>query len=72
MSEAVLLDHGRVGKPGWVCRARSCSLRSADVQAELHVWPGGFHGFDVSAPDSVLGKAMISTRDAWVGRLLGG
>ena len=52
--------------------AYASRLWAAGVQAELHVWPGGFHGFDVTAPDSVLGKAMISTRDAWVGRLLGG
>jgi len=38
--------------------------------AELHVWPGGFHAFDLIAPDSALARAMISTRTAWVGRLL--
>lgn len=51
--------------------AYASALWAAGVQAELHVWPGGFHGFDLLAPDSTLGRAMISTRNAWVDRLLG-
>jgi acetyl esterase/lipase len=39
--------------------------------AELHVWPGGFHGFDLMAPHTALAKAMTATRTAWVARLLG-
>lgn len=39
--------------------------------AELHVWPGGFHGFDLMAPQSVLAQAMTVTRTAWLARLLG-
>ena len=38
--------------------------------AELHVWPGGFHGFDLMAPHAVLSQAMAATRTAWVARLL--
>jgi acetyl esterase/lipase len=38
--------------------------------AELHVWPGGFHGFDVMAPDAALSQAMRQTRTAWVRRVL--
>ena len=38
--------------------------------AELHVWPGGFHGFDLMAPHAVLSEAMTATRTAWVARLL--
>ncbi|HJQ05491.1 MAG TPA: alpha/beta hydrolase fold domain-containing protein [Nocardioides sp.] len=52
--------------------AYASGLWAAGVQAELHVWPGGFHGFDLVAPDTTLGRAMISTRNAWVNRLLGG
>ncbi|MBC3193746.1 alpha/beta hydrolase [Pseudonocardia sp. C8] len=52
--------------------AYASALWAAGVQAELHVWPGGFHGFDLMAPESTLGKAMIRSRNAWVGRLLGG
>ncbi|MFF7094496.1 alpha/beta hydrolase [Streptomyces rubradiris] len=52
--------------------AYASALWAAGVQAELHVWPGGFHGFDLVAPDSALGQAMLNTRRAWVNRLLGG
>ena len=45
-------------------------LWQAGVQCELHVWPGGFHGFDVFAPDAALSKIAVSTRNAWVRRLL--
>jgi acetyl esterase/lipase len=38
--------------------------------AELHVWPGGFHGFDQIAPDAVLSRAARSARGAWLRRLL--
>jgi acetyl esterase/lipase len=39
-------------------------------QAEWHVWPGGFHGFDLSAPHAALAQAMVSARNAWVSRIL--
>jgi len=35
------------------------------------VWPGGFHGFDMMAPHSVLAKAMRTARDSWVERTFG-
>lgn len=38
--------------------------------AELHVWPGGFHGFDMMAPHAAISQAMTAARTAWVGRLL--
>ena len=37
---------------------------------ELHVWPGGYHGFDQSAPGTALADAMIETRNAWLRRTL--
>jgi acetyl esterase/lipase len=37
---------------------------------ELHVWPGGYHGFDLSAPDTALARAMTETRNAWLRRTL--
>ncbi len=40
-------------------------------QAELHVWPGGFHGFDMMAPHAALSRSMTETRTNWVGRILG-
>ncbi|MBD0419010.1 alpha/beta hydrolase [Streptomyces sp. TRM S81-3] len=51
--------------------AYATALWAAGVQAELHVWPGGFHGFDLAAPDSTLGRAMLAARSTWVNRLLG-
>ncbi|MGI5380031.1 alpha/beta hydrolase [Streptomyces sp. CA-251387] len=39
--------------------------------AELHVWPGGFHGFDGFAPQAVLSQACRGAHLAWLKRLLG-
>ncbi|MGW3917603.1 alpha/beta hydrolase [Streptomyces sp. NPDC005070] len=38
--------------------------------AELHVWPGGFHGFDAFAPHAELARAARAARLAWLRRLL--
>lgn len=38
--------------------------------AELHVWPGGFHGFDQMAPEAALSRSMKETRTAWVRKIL--
>ncbi|MEV0893931.1 alpha/beta hydrolase [Promicromonospora sp. MEB111] len=51
--------------------AYASALWAAGVQAELHVWPGGFHGFDIMAPHTVLAKAMRTARDSWIARTLG-
>ncbi|MET7738401.1 alpha/beta hydrolase [Streptomyces sp. NPDC005402] len=40
--------------------------------AELHVWPGGFHGFDGFAPQAALSQAARAAQLAWLRRLLGG
>ncbi|GLV76240.1 alpha/beta hydrolase [Streptomyces hygroscopicus] len=45
-------------------------LLQAGVQTELHVWPGGFHGFDGIAPQAALSRTASATRTAWVRRLL--
>jgi acetyl esterase/lipase len=50
--------------------AYATALWHAGVQAELHVWPGGFHGFDLMAPHTAIAKAMTAARDEWIGRLL--
>lgn len=52
--------------------AYAVRLWQCGVQAELHVWPGGFHGFDMFAPQAALSQIAIATRAAWVRRLLGG
>lgn len=38
--------------------------------AELHVWPGAFHGFENFAPDTALARASAAARDGWLSRLL--
>ncbi|MGW6907726.1 alpha/beta hydrolase [Streptomyces sp. NPDC054940] len=40
--------------------------------AELHVWPGGFHGFDGFAPQAALSQACQAEQLSWLKRLLGG
>jgi acetyl esterase/lipase len=39
--------------------------------AELHVWPGGFHGFEGMAPQAALSRAAAAARLPWLRRLLG-
>ncbi|WP_341936051.1 alpha/beta hydrolase [Microbacterium sp. LWO14-1.2] len=51
--------------------AYATTLWASGVQAELHVWAGGFHGFDMFAPHSAVAQAMLAARDDWVTRLLG-
>jgi acetyl esterase/lipase len=38
--------------------------------AELHVWPGGFHGFDGIVPTAALSRAAVAARVDWLRRLL--
>ncbi|MEV5983275.1 alpha/beta hydrolase [Streptomyces sp. NPDC052114] len=42
----------------------------AGGQAELHVWPGAFHGFDGMAPRAALTRDARDTRTRWLRRLL--
>lgn len=43
---------------------------AAGGQAELHIWAGGFHGFDAMFPDARLSVAARAARSAWLGRFL--
>jgi len=43
----------------------------AGGDAELHVWPGGFHGFDSLAPEAKVSRAARAARLTWLRRLLG-
>jgi acetyl esterase/lipase len=38
----------------------------AGGSADLHVWDGGFHGFDLVAPESALGRASWQTKIDWL------
>ncbi len=42
----------------------------AGGDAELHIWNGGFHGFDIVFPDAALSRAARSARKAWLARVL--
>ncbi|TVY86788.1 Carboxylesterase [Lachnellula willkommii] len=50
--------------------AYASKLWESGVQAELHVWPGGFHGFDMFVPSHPLAQAASAARTAWLGRVL--
>jgi acetyl esterase/lipase len=45
-------------------------LWESGVQAELHVWPGGFHGFTGMQPQAALSRAAIGALAGWTDRLL--
>lgn len=46
------------------------ALWAAGVQAELHVWAGGFHMFHGPAPTAAVSVAAVAARADWVGRTL--
>ncbi|CPW41041.1 alpha/beta hydrolase [Mycobacteroides abscessus] len=46
-------------------------LWEAGVQAELHVWAGGFHGYDTVAPHTAITQATVAARESWLDRVLG-
>lgn len=45
-------------------------LWQAGGDAELHVWPGGFHGYDQAAPKSRLAQESWEARRRWLASLL--
>lgn len=51
--------------------AYACRLWAHSGQAELHVWPGAFHAFDVIAPTAQLSRQAQDTRIRWLARHLG-
>jgi acetyl esterase/lipase len=38
-------------------------------QAELHVWGGGAHGFDMYMPDAEITRAALDARSSWLRRI---
>lgn len=50
--------------------AYATGLWLAGGVAELHVWPGGFHGFDYFAPEAVISGDARDARRRWLLRLL--
>ncbi|KAL3674463.1 hypothetical protein V7S43_000411 [Phytophthora oleae] len=57
-----------------VCRDEvvgyASKLWESGVQAELHVWPGGWHNFAAHAPDADVSKKALHTRHQWVEKQL--
>ncbi|MCX4751693.1 alpha/beta hydrolase [Kitasatospora sp. NBC_01287] len=43
----------------------------AGGEAELHVWPGAFHGFDTLAPQATLSQEAGEARSRWLRRITG-
>ncbi|MEU8473172.1 alpha/beta hydrolase [Streptomyces sp. NPDC029006] len=50
--------------------AYASRIWQAGGEAELHVWPGGCHGFDALAPEAALSRAARTARIGWLRRLL--
>jgi acetyl esterase/lipase len=51
--------------------AYATAIWQAGGQAELHVWPGGFHGFDLLAPTAAVSQDAKAARLRWLDRVLG-
>jgi acetyl esterase/lipase len=50
--------------------AYASKLWASGVGAELHIWPGGFHGFDVLAPNAPVSHSARRARTEWLHRIL--
>ncbi len=50
--------------------ARRIAAAGGDV--ELHVWSGGFHGFDFHFPNASLSRRALAARRDWLARLVNG
>ncbi|MER8000779.1 alpha/beta hydrolase [Streptomyces sp. NPDC095613] len=51
--------------------AYAVRLWQAGGQAELHVWPGGFHGFEGLVPQAAISQDARNAQGLWLRRLLG-
>ncbi|MDA2810136.1 alpha/beta hydrolase [Nocardiopsis sp. RSe5-2] len=49
--------------------AYASRLWAAGGRAELHVWEGGFHGYDWTAPEAEISRAARAARMSWLRRL---
>ncbi|TQL67171.1 acetyl esterase/lipase [Nocardioides albertanoniae] len=47
-------------------------LSEAGVSVDLHMWGGGFHGFDQVAGQAAVSRASVATREEFVRRALAG
>ncbi len=51
--------------------AYASRLWASGVDAELHVWPGAFHGFTSMVPDAAISRTATAALADWTTRLLG-
>ncbi len=51
--------------------AYASRIWQAGGAAELHVWPGGFHGFAGMVPGAALSRGAVAAQRTWLRRLLG-
>jgi acetyl esterase/lipase len=51
--------------------AFASSVWASGGSAELHVWPGGFHGFELMAPAARISQDTVAARRRWLARTLG-
>jgi acetyl esterase/lipase len=51
--------------------AYASALWAAGGDAELHVWPGAFHGFTSMMPDATISRTATAALADWTRRLLG-
>jgi acetyl esterase/lipase len=49
--------------------AYATAIWQAGGRAELHVWPGGYHGFDAFAPAAAISQDAKAARIKWLDRL---
>lgn len=45
-------------------------LGRAGIQMEVHSWAGGFHGFEICAPDAEVSQACLAARTSYLRRAL--
>jgi acetyl esterase/lipase len=50
--------------------ALASRIWEADGDAELHIWAGGFHGFQTIVPSAAVSRTAVQTRESWVRRVL--
>ncbi|KAE8442582.1 hypothetical protein EG329_003069 [Mollisiaceae sp. DMI_Dod_QoI] len=50
--------------------AYATKLWECGIQAELHAWPGAWHGYNVYAPGSQIAQVSNATRFKWLERIL--
>lgn len=50
--------------------ALASGIWAAGGSAELHIWAGGFHGFQTIVPTAAVSQTAVQTRESWVRRTL--